>query len=135
LLLLVAVAWGGLYLFGGYGSFDASQQGQEKKAKLRVGMTHSEVFAVTGDPRKYRILNRHKKRAGADEIEYVEPSAPVNFDRARVDQHIKDGTLPEGFLCTFNYSTSVAFTVTFDKGGIVTGIDDALTMADLLDQK
>ena len=48
LLLLVAGAWGGLYLFGGYGSFDATKQGLEKKAKIKPGMTHVEVFDITG---------------------------------------------------------------------------------------
>lgn len=135
LLLLVAVGWGALYFFGGYGSFDPSQQGLDKKAKIHPGMTHAQVFDITGNPRKYSIINRHKEGAGANEIEYLKPSIPVNFDRARVDQHIKDGTLPEGFLCVFNYSNSVAFAVTFDAKGIVTSVDDALTMADLLDQR
>lgn len=133
MLVLVAVGWVGVYTFGGYGSFDATEQGKANKAKLGPGMSHTQVFAITDNPRKYRIINRHVKRVGGEEIETFDPSAEVDFDRARVDQRILDGALPHGFCCTFRYSESMAFTVHFDGTGTVTQVTDAMTMADLLD--
>jgi len=135
LLVVVAIGWGAVYFFGGYGPFDPNAEGLAKKALIKPGMSHAEVFAMTNDPRKYQIINRHVQRIGGQELEYFEPSAPVNFDRARVDQHVKDGTLPHGFCCTFRFSERTAFTVNFDGAGKVTSVEDAVTMADLLDQR
>jgi|CXWL01.1.fsa_nt_gi hypothetical protein len=135
LLVLVAVGWAGMYFFGGYGSFDATAQGKDNKTKIGPGMSHTQVFAITDNPRKYRIINRHVKRIGGEEVESFDPSNEVDFDRARIDQRILDGSLPHGFCCTFRYSDSMAFTVYFDGTGTVKGVTDAMTMADLLDQR
>jgi hypothetical protein len=128
MLVLLGAGWAGVYFFGGYRSFDPSAQGQEKRSKIQAGMSYAKVFdEITGDPRKYSIINLKKEQG----MEVLVPSAEVNFERGRVDDHIKNNTLPHGFTATFNYSSSVAFTVTFDGKGNVVGLGDALTHADM----
>jgi hypothetical protein len=128
LLVLVGAGWAGVYYLGGYGSFDPSEQGRQNREKIQAGMPYTQVFdEITGNPRKYRIINMRKEHG----VEYLAPSAEVNFDRARVDDHMRDNTLPHGFTATFTYSSSEAFTVTFDGKGNLVSLSDAMTSADM----
>ena len=132
LFVVIGLAWVALYYGGGYGSFDPDQQGRDAKAAIKPGMPWTQVFKIAKEPRKYRIVNMKKRRVGGTEIEYFEPSALVKFSRDRLVQHLADNTLPHGFVITYSYSSREAFSVTFDGTGLVTSIEDAFTMADLL---
>ena len=129
LIVLLALGCGAVYYFGGYGSWDPSEQGQQKRAQIQPGMSCAKIFdEITGNPRKYRIINMRKEHGH----EMLVPSAEVNFDRARVDDHIRNNGLPYGFTATFVYSQAEAFTMTFDSKGNIVALEDAVTMADVL---
>ena len=133
LLVLVGLGWGAVYYLGGFGTWDPTEQGREKRAKIHPGMPYTEVFDnITGDPRKDRSTNLKKERSGGQESEMLVPSPEVPFIRERVDGHMKSNGLPHGFTATFKYSERLAFTVYFDGSGNVTKLEDAMTMADLL---
>ncbi len=132
MIVLFALVIGGMYQFGGYFNFDATQQGKDIRAKLGPGMTHKQVFDITGNPRKYQVIQRKAKKFGGQEIESFIPG-PINiFKRERYDERIAENSMPHGSLATFHYSESQAFTVTFDGTGTVTFIEKAGTMSDFL---
>ena len=135
MLALLGVGWVVFYYVGGYASFDPSDQYRKAKAAIGPGMTWEQVFQVTGDPRKYRIVNRHVERSGGEEHESFSPSAPVDFRRERVSAALSSNGLPHGFVCRFDYTTSEALQLTFDGTGTLIAIEDATTMADLLETK
>lgn len=135
LLLLVGVGWGILYFTGGYGSFDPSEQGRKARAALAPGITHTRAFDLCGDPRKVQKIRRHVERVHGEEIVTYVPGPPANTSRERIDERVKAGGFPHGFVIPYRYSESVAFAVRFDELGIVEGVQDLVTMADLLQYK
>ncbi len=135
LSLLLGVACIGVYYVGGTGNFDPTAQGKAAQAAITPGMTWEQVFDVTGDPKKYQIVNRKVERQGGEEFVYFKRTPPVKFKRERLVENLKNNTLPHGFVCPYNYSGSVAFSVVFDRTGTVTEIEDDMTMADLLQYK
>ncbi len=135
LLALFGLGWCAVYFLGGYTSFDPSKQGIDARLNLAPGMGWEEVFEITTEPQRYRPILMKKKRIGGETMEFLEPGPPNKFNRDGFAQRLADNGLPHGFTCTFTYSSSVAFTVTFDGTGQVTSIHDAPTMADLLQYK
>ena len=126
-LLLVVV-----YYVGGVKGWDPSQQGRDARAKIAPGMSWKKVFDATGEPTKYRPIVKKTNRVGGETYEYFVPG-PVNaFRRARVEERLVEDSLPHGFLTTFVFSSSVAFTVRFDGAGNVDYVEGATTMADVL---
>jgi len=134
LILVVIVVIGGVavYHFGGYGSFDPTQQGLDAKKAITPGMTVDQVVQVAGAPNDYAQLNRIVKKAGPDTMEFVEPSGPIKFRQENLEERIANNDLPEGFLLIYVFSAQAAFEVYFDSAGQVTEIRDRITMADLL---
>ena len=90
------------------------------------------MFDITGNPKKYRPIKKKTKRIGGETIEYLEPGPESRFNRDSFVDRLNENTLPHRFLCTFRYSNSVAFTVSFDGTGTVVAVEDAMTMTDLL---
>lgn len=132
-LLLVALVFGIIFYSGGVSSFDPSDQGIKARAALTPGMPFSQACDITGDPKKYRIINRKVKKIGGEEIVMFVPSPRVKCSRDRINQRLAEGSLPYGFVCTFTYSASVAFTVEYDQTGAVAKIVDAVTHNSMLD--
>ena len=135
LLVLIALGWVVVYYAGGYHSFDPSEEGRQAKAALSPGMPFGQACDVTGDPREYQIISRKVRRVGDEEIVTMVPAQPVKCTRDRINERLAEGSLPYGFLCTFRYSNTVAFTVSYDDTGAVMEVFDAATIADLLDQR
>jgi len=135
LLVLVGAGWAAMYFVGGYSSFDPNEQGEKAKAAIKEGMTLAETIDLMGEPRKYRIIKKTVQRIGGQDVQHFERGAENKFDRARVEQRISEGSLEWGFTITMAYSNRTAFTVTYDSEGKVEGIEDAVTMADLLDAR
>ncbi len=135
LFVVIGVGWAALYYGGGYGSFDADEQARTAKAAITSGMSWTQVFDIAREPRKYRIMVKKKRRVGGQDIEYLVPSPLVKFSKDRLVQRLAENSLPDGFVITYNYSNREAFTVTFDGAGNVSSIEDATTMADLLQTK
>lgn len=121
-----------IYYAGGLSGFDAAKQGLDAKARIGPGMKWTAVLDITGDPSKFQPLIGKIKRIGGEEVEVIEVGPRNKFSRENIERRLADKNLPHGFLCTFLYSDSVAFTVKFDADGLVETIQDAPTMADLL---
>jgi hypothetical protein len=94
-------------------------------------MTLQQVLDLTGEPKEYRQLVLRKKKRGGVEVEVIEPTAGVKFDRARLFDRVGTNDVPHGFIIPFVYSRSVAFDVHFDGTGTVTDVTAARTEADL----
>ena len=116
LVLVVIVGLGGvvLYYAGGYESFDPTEQGEQAKAALRPGMSFAQACALTGDPTEYCVIKRKVRRFEGHEIVEMVPTPPMKCTRDRINSRLTEGSLPYGFLCTFTYSRTLAFTLQYD---------------------
>ena len=132
LLLVLGAAAGGLYLFGGYQSFDPDKQGREAKAKIKPGMTWTAVLNVAGEGAKYQGISVSKRKIGKEVVEErrLGPKNPLSKDR--LADRIQKNEVPDGFILAYIFSEQVAFDVEFDSKGVVVGVEDAATIADLL---
>lgn len=133
LLLLAGVAFGVIFYSGGVSSFDPSDQGLKARAALTPGMSFSQACDLTGDPKKFRIINRKVEKIRGEEVVSFVPSPRVKCSRERINERLAEGSLPHGFLCTFTYSASVAFTVKYDQTGSIVLVMDAMTHNSLFD--
>jgi len=131
--LIVVLAAGGIILYytAGYSSFDPSKQGRDHRAAITPGATWKQVVDIN-PPKKWRAMIKTKKKVGKEEIETIEPGPQNPFDGDRVAARLADGSLPHGFRFDYVYSGSVAFAVVFDEVGLVTEVQDLVTMGDLL---
>jgi len=133
---LVMAAIGALvYYVGGLKGFDPSKQGLDAKAKIGPGMKWTAVLDITGDPGKFQPLIGKIERVNGQDVEVIEVGPLSKFSRANIERRLADKSLPHGFLCTFLYSDQVAFTVKFDGDGLVENVQNAATMADLLQMR
>ena len=121
-----------LYFTGGYGSFDPSEAGRQAKAALKPGMSFDQACEITGDPKRYRIINRKVYRVNGEEVVHLVPAPPVRCTRERISQRLAEGSLPHGFICTYLFSATVAFTVGYDGTGAVVTVEDTMTFANYL---
>jgi len=135
LLLLVGIGWATVYYAGGYGSFDPNKQGQQARAAVSPGMTHTKAFDACGDPHRVQKIRREVEKVGGEEIEIFVPGPPADTTRERINERIANGDFPYGFVIPYRFSQSVAFAIHFDEAGIVTQIEDLATMANLLQYK
>ncbi len=133
LFVLIGVGFVVTYYGGGYSSFDPSEQGRQAKAALKPGMPFGQACDITGDPRKFRIINRKVTRERGEDIVTFVPSPQVKCTRERIETRVAEGSLPYGFLCTFTYSNTVALTVTYDDTGAVVNGVDAITVQSLFE--
>jgi hypothetical protein len=113
---------------GGTAKFDPSAEGRRVRAALTPGMTWQQVIGVAGEPKKYQTFVPRSKGAPM-------PGALVKSDRASLEAELKAGAHANGFQCPLAYSAQVAFNVIFDSAGTVVAVDDAPTMANLLDTR
>ncbi len=127
LILVGAIVLGIVYFLGGYGKFDPAKQGQDARAKLKIGMTWQQVIAAAGNPGRYHIYRRVKKTIGGVETEVVEDGGEISFDRTLFENDLKAGNMKEGFRFVWKFASKCAFTVVFDAAGAATSIDDELT--------
>lgn len=132
IVILGALVLGGVYLFGGYQSFDPNKQGKDARAAITPGMTLQQVLSVAGENPKYQSISIHRKKIGKEIVEDEQVGPPVDFDRAKVEGRIKGGQVPNGFMLQYVFSNSEAFAVRFDPAGKVTEIENVATLADLL---
>jgi hypothetical protein len=133
LLVLGALALGGVYMFGGYSNFDPEKQAQELRAAIKPGMTFKQVMKVAqGKNPKYSAINRFEHKEGKEVVYEYREGTPVAFDEKKVTQRLRDNEVPHGFVLSYNFSEKTAFAVEFDGDGKVEDIRDLRTMADLL---
>ena len=132
--LLVAAGIGFVILTfaGGYTSFDPSEKGLKAKAALTPGMSFDQACDLSGDPKKFRIINRKVRTERGREIVTMVPSPEVKTSRERIKERLNEGSLPYGFICTFLYSADVAFDVQYDDTGAVKQVYDVKTMANMM---
>lgn len=133
LILIIAAVGVGFYFFGGYSTLDPNKQGADAKAAIKPGMTLAQVLDVAA-PNEYRQVTLQKQKVPGSKQEIVTPmmAAPVKFVRKRVEDRVKNGDMPDGFVLPYKFSNSIEFEVWFDKSGVVTEVRDVQTMADLL---
>lgn len=124
-VLVVGGAFAALYYGGGFATFDPSQQGRDAKAQIAPGMAWKKVIDVAGEPREYCVMIVKKG--------FVVPGPSVPFQSDQLAQRVAENSLPEGFAFQYRFSESEAFDVTFDASGTVQHVQDAITMATLLD--
>ena len=135
LIVLIAAVLVGVFYYGGYGSFDPTKQGEDNMAKITPGMTWQQVIDTTAAPKKYSYFIKKTKKSFGEEIEFLQPSVPVDFDRNRFNEKFTNGEFPFGFSFRYVYSRSVAFEVLFDDVGMVIEVGDLPTEADLFQMK
>src|SRR3990172_2617851 len=89
LLVLGALAIGGIYYFGGYRTFDPNKQGREAKAAIKPGMSLKEVVKVAGKNPKFQPINAFPVKVGNETVEEERPETPVEFDYERVADSVR----------------------------------------------
>lgn len=135
LVLLGGAVLGGMYLWGGYSTFDPDKQAETARAAIKPGMTLKQVVDVAGRNPKYQPINRFERKIGGHTVTEERPGTPVAFDYDRVTQRVKNGEVPNGFQLNYTYSQAKAFNVVFDAAGTVVEISDAATVADLFQSR
>jgi hypothetical protein len=128
IVIVLVVVW----YRGGYAAYDPEATGRADRAKLTTGMPWRQVLDAVGDPGHWRMLRREKIVINGEEFERLVPGARVEFDRRLFESDLAAGLLPEGFIFLYFYSHQVAIDVHFDATGTAVAIEDATTMADLL---
>lgn len=128
LLVIVGIVLTVVYFQGGVATHDPEKQGQDARKQIKPGMTWQQVFKITGDPKRYQTFIKQGNRPPA-------PGAAVPFDRKTLESEIKNGTHQYGWQVVYQYTAKSAFTVMFDTKGVVDVVQDAMTVADLLDQR
>ncbi len=135
LIVVIVIAIGLVYKFGGYATFDPTAQGREAKAKIQPGMTVKQVVDAAGPNGKLRIISLQKQKIRGQEVVTTVKSPGKEFDADQVVAKIKRKELPNGFTIEYIFSQQSAFEVLFDSSGKVTDVEDVMTMADLLDTR
>jgi len=124
----IAVVWGATIYFAS--GFDPVKQGEAARQTVKVGMTHDEVEAEIGPPRKFhKIIERTDEDGGT----FLAPSS-VDVEWASFDSMLDAGKLEHGFVWPYRHSEKTAFNVYFDGQGKVETIEDAASFDDLLQQ-
>lgn len=113
-------------------NWDPAQKGRDARAAIGPGMTWKTAFDITGDPRKYRPIIKKSERSMGSVVGLLQPGAQNKFSRQGLADRLAENSLPYGFICRFDYTNAVAFTVRFDSTGTVVSVEDAATMATLL---
>lgn len=131
-MAMAALALAAIYYGGGFSGFDATQQGKDARKAIGPGMSWKQVFDVAREPRKYQVINRKVTRVNGAEIEFLEPGPANRFVLDTFKKRLADNGYPHGFIVTYSYSNQEAFTVQFDGTGTVKFVENAMTMADLL---
>ena len=132
LVVVIALGLAAMYYAGGFSGFDATEQGKDARAAIGPGMSWNQVFDVARQPRKYQTIQRKVTRVGGEDMEFFEPGPPNKFVLDTFQRRLADNEYPYGFLVTYHYSNQEAFTVHFDGTGTVKLVENATTMADLL---
>ncbi|HON67482.1 MAG TPA: hypothetical protein PLS23_13380 [Phycisphaerae bacterium] len=134
IVLLGAIGLGmaGLYFFGGYNSFDPDKQGRDAKATITPGMTWTQVVAVAGENPKLHTISIYKSKIAGRTVQQERIGPAVAFSTAKVASNLAANQYPNGFILSYMFSEQVAFNVRFDSKGVATAIEDAPTIADLL---
>jgi hypothetical protein len=131
LLVLLAAIGTAVYFFGGYAGLDPNKQGADAKAAIKPGMTLAQVLDVA-EPKEYHQISVQKQKSDGEEVEVPVEASAVPFRRKSVEDRVKNGDLPHGFVIPYYFSGSVAFKVYFDGTGTVTHVTGMTTMSDLL---
>lgn len=132
LIVVGGIILAGMYFFGGVAGHDPTALGNAAKAKIKSGMSWEQVCDAAGEPRKYRVFITQKKVVDGEEREFIKEGAELKFVRNLFTGDMKAGTLKDGFVFPYIFSHQAAFDVTFDGGGKVIAVRDAITTADLL---
>lgn len=115
------------FYFGGVGGFDPAAQAEIIRQQVKRGMTWQQVVEVQ-EPRKFQTFSTNpNSRTG------MHPEQ--DFDAQKLDQMIKDGKVPEGFVFPYILSNADAIEVTFDGKGEVVSVRDMPTVKDLFEGK
>ena len=128
LIILVVIAGAAVYYFGGYASFDPTEEGRQAKAAISPGMTLEQVVDTIGPPGKYAELVKIEKQGQ----EYIDETGLMGFTLENVRYRIDNNEVPECFFLNYHFSPQASFQVHFDATGVVTHLKDNITMADLL---
>ena len=131
-MVIIALGLAAMFYGGGSSGFDATQQGKDARAAIGPGMSWKQVFDVAREPRKYQTIHRKVIKVGGEELETFEPGPPNRFVLDTFKKRIANNEYLYGFLVTYEYSNQEAFIVHFDGTGTVKFVEDATTMADLL---
>ncbi|MCH8241368.1 MAG: hypothetical protein IH897_02010 [Planctomycetes bacterium] len=131
-MAMVALGLAAMYYGGGFSGFDATQQGKDARKAIGPGMSWKQVFDVAREPRNYQTIQRTVNRVGGVDMEFFKPGPANRFVLDTFKKRLADNDLPHGFIVTYYYSNQEAFIVRFDGTGTVEYVEDAITMADLL---
>lgn len=135
ILVLAGLALFAAYQWGGFSSFDPTEQGREAKAAIAPGMQWTKVVDLAGEPGHYRIIREVVKRTSGEEVKTYDPGIKRKFRYDEIKQEIAAGTAQHGFIFEYYFSAQAAFQVAFDGSGVAEWIGDIATVADLLDTR
>jgi len=135
ILVVLGLGLGLVYFYGGYESFDPAQKGKDARAAIQPGMSWEKVIEIAGESPKFCYINRQVDMVGGTPTETLKPSSPSPFERKRLERHLANNELKDGFILQYKFTETVAFEVVFDDTGTVTGVQNMMTIADLLGTK
>ena len=128
LIVIVVIACAALYFYGGYSSYDPTEEGRQARAAVSPGMSLEQVIEAIDQPRAYVEFIKTSQQGQ----EFVKPSPEMGFTLENVRYRIDNNEVPEGFYIVYYYSPQASFQVHFDSTGVVTQLTDNKTIADLL---
>jgi len=135
IVVVLAIAMAAVYYWGGYRTFDPSEQGRQAKAAIKPGMTWKQVIDKAGKGGKFRSIVVTTRKIRGEDVTDTILGPPVELNTDRIAAKLSANEMRDGFIIQYDFSQSVAFSVFFDSTGLVTDIQDNLTMADLLGTK
>ena len=127
--LLVVVVIGLFIAFkvGGVGGFDPAEQAKQLQAEVKPGVAWQQVVEKFPPKKMAAVI--------LDPEGFLMDSAELKYDRAIVEQMIKDGGYKHGFKFIYIFDASNQFEVRFGEDFKVTSVDRMMTMDDLLNPR
>lgn len=135
ILVLLGLGLGVMYFYGGYGSFDPAQEGKDARARIQPGMSLADVLDIAGESPKFCRMIRQTEVVAGKPVEVLNQGSPSPLNRKKLESRLANNELPDGFVLQYKFTETVAFEVVFDDTGTVTGLQNMLTVADLLGTK
>ncbi|WP_432797255.1 hypothetical protein [Poriferisphaera sp. WC338] len=127
LFVIIGLALGATYYFGGFATMDPETQQKELLANVNLGMDWKDVVDYQA-PRK--VSEFAMKNQGGMKV--LGKNVATEFKKDDLNDRVTNNKIGYGFVFTYKYSGSHITDVEFDTKGKVVNISHPTTMKDLL---
>ena len=124
ILITVGIAGYAIYYVGGAASFDPVKQAKEDQAKLKPGMSWTQVLTIAPKPDHLVTFHIDPKS------KQLMPSSQ-SFDREVIERSVKAGDFKNGFAFHYVYSVNATFDTFFDTTGKLVDVAESGGLSDL----